>query len=255
MDPLPTVVLVAGAFHVASVMDLLASQLEQLGLKTRTYGLASVNRPDLTVKDDIAALTNEVFHPLIVDEGKDIVLYLHSYAGFVASAAIAGLSKAERSAKGEEGGIVGLIYQSAFIPSEGDTLLDLFGGKLAPWLKANYETGLAKALTPIQTFYTDVPEHVATKASLDVLDQSLAIFHAPSGPICYGTKHFDRRRVYIHTSQDETLPPFVQDLYVEKSDVEWVVRKIDAAHSPFLSQPERLGELAVGIVKGFVETY
>lgn len=136
MDSLPTIVLVSGAFHLPSCMDLLASQLEQSGLKTCTYGLVSVNRPDLGVEDDTAALINNL-QPLVIDEGKDIVLYLHSYAGFVGSAAIAGLSKSERLAKGEEGGIVGLIYQSAFIPIERDTLLGMLGGEFAPWLEVN----------------------------------------------------------------------------------------------------------------------
>ncbi|KAI4179299.1 MAG: hypothetical protein L6R41_007921 [Letrouitia leprolyta] len=235
-------------------MDLLASQLEQSGLKTCTYGLVSVNRPDLGVEDDTAALINNL-QPLVIDEGKDIVLYLHSYAGFVGSAAIAGLSKSERLAKGEEGGIVGLIYQSAFIPIERDTLLGMLGGEFAPWLEVNHETGLAKPLSPIQTFYPDVPEDLARKASLDVLDHSLGIFHVPSGPVYYGTKHYDRRKVYIHTSKDETLPPFAQDLYTEKSGVEWDVKRIETGHSPFLSQPERLSEMVVDVVRGFVDTY
>lgn len=77
----------------------------------------------------------------------------------------------------------------------------------------------------------------------------------PSGPVYYGTKHYDRRKVYIHTSKDETLPPFAQDLYTEKSGVEWDVKRIETGHSPFLSQPERLSEMVVDVVRGFVDTY
>ncbi|KAL9003167.1 MAG: hypothetical protein Q9188_003954 [Gyalolechia gomerana] len=244
----PTIVLVSGAYHVPSMMDLLAARLEQSGYRTRTSGLVSVDRPDLSVEDDIAALTNDLLRPLIVEEHRDIVLYLHSYAAFPCSAAIAGLSKSERSTKRQEGGIVGLVYQSAFIPIEGDTVLGMLGGKLAAWQEVN-------ALTPKEIFYNDVPEPLATEASKKVSDQSLAIFHPSSGPVFYGTEHFNNRRVYIHTTKDQALPPFAQRLFVENSGVEWDVRRIDAAHCPFLSEPTMLAEMLVGLTKGFVATY
>ena len=41
-----------------------------------------------------------MMRPLTEEQGKNIVLYLHSYAGLPGSDAIAGLSKAERAAKG-----------------------------------------------------------------------------------------------------------------------------------------------------------
>lgn len=128
----PTIVLVTGAFHVESVMDVLGAQLQQAGYNTRTKGLVTANGPGLSVKDDTTALL-DLLQPLIVNQGKDIVLYLHSYAGFPGSAAIGGLSKKERTAKGQQGGIVGLIYQSAFIPQQGDTLVKMIGGSYAPW--------------------------------------------------------------------------------------------------------------------------
>jgi hypothetical protein len=128
----PTIVLVTGAFHVDSVMDVLGARLQEAGYNTRTKGLVTVNGPGLSVKDDATAL-RDLLQPLIIDQGKDVVLYLHSYAGFPGSAAIGGLSKKERTAKGQQGGIVGLVYQSAFIPQQGDTLVKMIGGSYAPW--------------------------------------------------------------------------------------------------------------------------
>ena len=133
----PTVVLVPGAFHVDSAMDLLGAQLAQAGYNTRTLGLLTVNRPRLSVKDDAVALVAELLYPLIEQQGRDVVLYLHSYAGFPGSAAIKGMSKAERLAAGKQGGILGLIYQSAFVPKQGNTLLQMIGGSYAPWQDPN----------------------------------------------------------------------------------------------------------------------
>ena len=131
--PALTIVLVPGAFHVDSAMDLLGAQLQRKGYNTRTWGLKTVNKPNVSVREDSLLLAEGILKPLIEQQSKDVVLYLHSYAGFPGSAAIAGFSKAERSAKGLQGGIIGLIYQSAFVPKEGDTLLQMIGGKYAPW--------------------------------------------------------------------------------------------------------------------------
>ena len=133
----PTIVLVPGAFHVDSSMDLLGAQMAQAGYNTRTMGLITVNHPKVNVQADAVELLITILSPLIEQQGKDVVLYLHSYAGFPGSTVIKGLSKQERLAAGKQGGILGLIYQSAFIPKEGNTLLQMIGGSYAPWQDAN----------------------------------------------------------------------------------------------------------------------
>ncbi|KAL8956593.1 MAG: hypothetical protein Q9193_005925, partial [Seirophora villosa] len=178
----PTIVLVPGAFHLNSAMDLFGAELEKVGLNFRSMGLPTVNHAGLTVQDDVQALLTELLNPLIITEGKDIVLYLHSYAGFPASAAIAGLSKQERSAKGENGGIVGLIFQSAFCPTPGDTLLKMIGGKYAPWQAPDIATGLIHVTNPKPTFYADVKEPLATQSAQQIQGQSIDSFTSASGP-------------------------------------------------------------------------
>lgn len=140
MDASPKFVLVPGAFHLQSAMDILESQLTEAGYTTHSFGLPTVDNAKLTITDDAIALEGEVLHPLIEQQGKDVVLYLHSYAGFPGSAAIKDYSKAERLAAGKQGGIIGLIYQSAFIPLPGDSLLKMLGGKHAPWQKPDVIT-------------------------------------------------------------------------------------------------------------------
>ena len=133
MSSNPTIILITGAFHVDSHMHFLSSQLEQDGYSTRTMGLVTVNNARLSVEDDVTALRTQLLIPLIKQQGKDVVLYLHSYAGIPGSTAIEGFSKAQRAAKGQKGGIIGLIYQSAFTPTEGRTLIQMIGGAYAPW--------------------------------------------------------------------------------------------------------------------------
>ena len=128
-----TFVFIPGAFHVDAHLDILGGELQKAGYNTRALGLITVNQPKLTIKDDVTEMLAVLLNPLIVQQGKDIVLYLHSYAGFPGSAAIKGLSKQARLAQGLSGGIVGLVYQSAFVPQPGMSLLDMIGGHYASW--------------------------------------------------------------------------------------------------------------------------
>ena len=144
MAPNPLIVLVPGAFHLDSSMNLLAAELQKAGYKTHSFGLLTVNRAHKTVKDDAIALHIALSYPFIETHGMDVVLYLHSYAGFPGSAAIGGLSKTERSAKGLKGGIIGLIYQSAFLPKPTDTLLGMANGNYAPWQAPNVSLEIQK---------------------------------------------------------------------------------------------------------------
>ena len=110
-------------------------------------------------------------------------------------------------------------------------------------------------IDPKTTFYADVPEPLASEASNQIYGQSLASFNSPSGATHYGDKFYDNRRVYIHTNQDQALPPFAQDAFVANSGVAWKVQKLDTSHSPFLSEPAQLAFIVEQDVKVIQATY
>ncbi|KAL8998046.1 MAG: hypothetical protein Q9169_002814 [Polycauliona sp. 2 TL-2023] len=255
MNVLPTIVLVPGAFHVKSAVDLLNEQLKDAGFSTESFGLATVGRPQITIEDDAAALFTQVLEPLIEQHGKDIVLYLHSYAGFPGSTAIRGLSKTERLAAGKRGGMLGLIYQSAFIPKPENTLLQMIGGQFAPWQDPDTKNGLVNLIDPKTTFYADVSEPLATKAVKELRPQSLLCFNMASGEVFYGGAVYDKRRTYLHSNKDQAHPPFAQDAFVSGSGVEWDVQQLDTSHSPFFSEPKQLAAVVIANVKAFIATY
>ncbi|KAL8901437.1 MAG: hypothetical protein Q9192_000543 [Flavoplaca navasiana] len=143
-------------------MDLLRSQLEDIGQNTTTFGLVTINQPKLKVQDDAAALNIQVLQPLTEDQGKDTVLYVHSYAGFPGSAAIKGLSKTERLAAGKRGGILGLI-----------------------------RTGLASVIDPKATFYADVAEPVASEATDQTRPQSILSLNTALSQTFYDLPAYD----------------------------------------------------------------
>lgn len=70
------------------------------------------------MSDDIAFIQQQLVQPLI-EKGKDIMLVCHSFAEYSRAAAALGYSKKENTAKGYDGGIIGLVFISAFLVSEG----------------------------------------------------------------------------------------------------------------------------------------
>ena len=110
-------------------------------------------------------------------------------------------------------------------------------------------------INPKATFYADVVEPLATQAADRILPQSLLSFNTALSQTFYDLHAYDNRRTYLHTNQDQALPPFAQDAFVAGSGVKWDVEKLDTSHSPFFSEPKQLAAIVVAKIKAFVATY
>lgn len=131
-----TVVIVPGAWHPASLYDGFVSRLQESGYGAVVAAYPSVDSPNpktATCEQDAQAVRQQCLS-LIENESKDVLLVCHSYGGIPGGGAAAGLSKKERVQKGKQGGILGLVYMSAFVVPEGSSLLTFLGGKHAPYL-------------------------------------------------------------------------------------------------------------------------
>jgi pimeloyl-ACP methyl ester carboxylesterase len=160
-----------------------------------------------------------------------VVLCGHSYGGMVISQAATALRKVAR-----------LVYLCAFMPLEGQSLLAIGAGKLAPWIK---ELADGRTLPDLnraaELFFGDC----------DAATQSWAVKQLrpqPAAPFSEAVTQPAWRAIastYIVCTQDRALPPELQRLFAaQASDV----RELAASHSPFLSQPERLAELLAGCI-------
>ena len=98
-------------------------------------------------------------------------------------------------------------------------------------------------------------EPLATRAIDLIRPQSLLSFNTPSAQVYYGIAAYDYRRVYLHTTQDQALPPFAQDAFVAGSGIKWDVVKLDTSHDPFFSAPEKLAEIVTAKLHAFLATY
>lgn len=137
--PLPSIVIVPGAWHSPLHYQDLINQLQEAGYTTICNSLPSLNpsNPDeIGVSDDAAFIKDKLLTP-ILSAGKEVILVAHSYGGSPAGVAAKGLSISERKEKGEERGIVGLVYITALLVPEGVSLKSAVGGKFHPWVNIN----------------------------------------------------------------------------------------------------------------------
>ena len=59
----------------------------------------------------------------------------------------------------------------------------------------------------------------------------------------------------MHTKEDQALPPFAQDMFVNASGVTWNILKLDTGHSPFLSEPVHVAKIIDEITKDFLASF
>ena len=108
---------------------------------------------------------------------------------------------------------------------------------------------------PKKIFYADVSDTLGTEAANQIYPQSLLSFNSPSGPVCYQDPAYNGRRVYMHTKEDQALPPLAQDMFVKDSGVMWKILKLDTGHSPFLSEPVHVAGIVDENTKDFLASF
>ena len=135
-----TILVLPGAWLHPSTYDTFISRLQHLSFPTVYASYPSLDPSNPATADaanDAVAVLKGTLLPLIADEGKDVVIVMHSYGGVPGSAAARGLSKAQRSRERKKGGVVGLIHVSGFVLPGGASVADGQGGSLPSWVKEN----------------------------------------------------------------------------------------------------------------------
>jgi len=136
----PTILLITGAFTTTQCYDRMVPLLEQAGYPTAVAAPASCASTDIyghTAASDGNGLLEEQLLPLI-NEGKDVVVFAHSFGATCLSGADRQLSKAERASQGLKGGVVGLAYISFALAKDGASQIEYLGGTWPPFCKLHY---------------------------------------------------------------------------------------------------------------------
>ncbi|KEF57719.1 uncharacterized protein A1O9_05637 [Exophiala aquamarina CBS 119918] len=207
----PTVLIVHGAWHVPSHYRLLEKNLEQRGFEVALPmhpTCNNANLPNKTLGDDLAHIRHVATG--LVAKQKSVIVLMHSYSGVVGTGALSGLMA--NPAKPDDGGIVAMVYMSALIPFEGESLAGIFGGKLPPWLTPDESTGLIRVEDPAMHFYSDLSP---SEQEHGIKEQVVHPITAQLSPIAsVSWREMSGRIWYLICEGDRGLPPFVQEMMI-----------------------------------------
>jgi pimeloyl-ACP methyl ester carboxylesterase len=128
----PTIVLVHGAWLTPDCWSLVTSQLKEYGYPFQAIQLPSAGGDLATTVEDDAAHIRMTTSELAAT-GKDVILVLHSYGGIPGTESAKGLLKKDREAEQKTGGIISMVYVTAFLLPLGASL-GSFLGDMPPWV-------------------------------------------------------------------------------------------------------------------------
>ncbi|KAG9203521.1 hypothetical protein G6514_002889 [Epicoccum nigrum] len=245
MSPLPTVLLIPGAWHTPTCYTPLLTHLHSLGYPTATAALPSVGpSPGLsTWAADIASIIS-VLAPL-VDAGKRVIVAAHSYGSLPAGEAIKKFLSCDREARGETGGVAHLVYISAFVLPAGAALMDALGGQDLPWFKVSDDKSNVYPVNPQEVFYNDLAAGEQERHSKALEPFSYAMFKQKTS-----WAPWERVAVsYVFCTLDGAIPLQVQRGMVQRAGGRWREVVLEAGHSPFLSRVGETAEAIVGAVR------
>ncbi|GJC83264.1 hypothetical protein CT0861_06105 [Colletotrichum tofieldiae] len=241
----PTFVLAPGAWHKAACYSPAQQILESQGYSVEAVEYPSVGAepPTKGLNDDAAAVRSVLQR--LADEGKEIVLVVHSYGGLVGANAVKGLGYKQRAKEGKKGGVVTFVYLTAFVVPAGKCIREMLGGQFLPWMKFETRGWLTSrqgnyvyALTPEEIFYHDVEPDTRRKAIEQLQHQSAAVF---DDVVTYEPWH-DIDSMFFFCDEDKAIPLAIQQHMAGLLGPNAITFSSKASHSPFLSKPEDVAE-------------
>jgi len=232
--PDATILLVQGSFQTPLVYQHLTSGLQNKGYSTFYPSLPSCSNvsaadfPSKALDDDTNAVKS-VLERLVNDEGKRVVVVMHSYGGLVGSNAISKeLSYSHRNAVGKAGGVIHLFYFAAFVLDEGQSVLGAFGKSENNDVKVRL-SNVANTTVPLgdlptaqedgrmylkngaALLYNDLPAQEATMWGERLIPQSHAVQNTEI--TCAAWKYVPS--TYLVCENDKAAPVQYQQMFAE----------------------------------------
>ena len=106
---------------------------------------------------------------------------------------------------------------------------------------------------PKPPLYQDVSPDLANAAVLSATSPCLTSFRSPCPAATWDAEHFKGRCAYIRTGNDRAVPHEVQNMMLQGTGQEWIIRDVDTGHSPQLAAPEKLCGIILELAKRFEE--
>ena len=227
--------LVHGAFHGAWCWQKLVAALEKRGHRAKAIDLPGQGEDQTPLKEvTLDTMVDKIIAEMSDLPGK-VVLVGHSLGGIPIT--VTGEKVPDR--------IKALVYLSAFLPRNGEALLDIENRNPKPVVPVSMTfdseriSGTIMADKVRDIFYHDCSDTDIADAKARLRPQALA---ALMTKVHVTSERLGRiPKVYVECTEDRALSIEMQRDMVSKSPpVD--VRSLPASHSPFLSMPDKLAD-------------
>jgi pimeloyl-ACP methyl ester carboxylesterase len=212
-----THLLVHGAWHGAWCWDKVVAELPDHDV--RRVELPSAGNPAAGLTEDARVVRDAV---AAIDG--PVVVTAHSYGGMVASRALAGLPN-----------VAHIVYLCSFVLDTEDSLLATAGGAPLPWWIMR-EDGLIDVKDPVDVFFHDLPDALATASVADLVPQSYRAFTERQAETAWRTIP----TTYLVATEDHAVPVTAQRVMAARCGRKF---ELASSHSPFLSHPDYVASL------------
>jgi len=227
--------LVHGAFHGAWCWGKTVAELEKRGHRAKAIDLPGQGEDQTPLKEvTLNTMVDRIIAEMAGLAGQ-VVLVGHSLGGIPIS--VTGEKAPDR--------VQALVYLSAFLPRDGEALLDIENRNPKPVVPVSMIFDAERVSGTImpdkvrEIFYHDCSDEDVADASARLRPQALA---ALMTKVHLTPERFGRiPRVYIECTDDRALSIDMQrDMIAKSPPVD--VPSLPASHSPFLSMPDKLAE-------------
>ena len=217
-------ILVHGAWHGGWCWSEVVPLLEKNRLDVTTLDLPSAGGGGDLYADA------EVLRDAIGSSEEPAVVVGHSYGGAVITEGAAGCEQVSQ-----------LVYVCAFQLDVGESLLGVLNHEVPPWIVVDEGAGSSSVPDPVPVFYGDVEPSLATASAARLAPQSLTSFAEPLTKAAWR----DVPSTYLACTEDQAIPYPAQQGMSQRSGT---VHTLKSSHSPFLSQPQAVAEVILGLV-------
>jgi pimeloyl-ACP methyl ester carboxylesterase len=252
----PTIVIVHGYAHTPLTFTKFINLLQSCGYETNAPFLPSctgMRPPNNSFKDDTQLVRRLL--QILVDQGKTIIMVLHSYGGIVGCEALQGLDINTRRKQGKSGGIAHLIGIAAHFCATGfkitDIITEMGDEESIPLAFDIKEDGSSFFQHPKLQLFGELPENEQEELLLTLSHANWNVFESKV--------QFEGWRdvplTYIHTTKDMTLPAHYQQRIMEKlknAGVTFDVVTMETGHSAYLTKTEACLEVINNVVSNLV---
>ncbi|KAJ6594115.1 Alpha/beta hydrolase fold-1 [Mycena capillaripes] len=244
----PTLVLVPGVLHTTVHTQILVQSLHAKGYPTEVISHPTIGPLAATAPANADAVNlRQVLEELVSNQQKDVILFCHSYGGIPGSQGVNGLERSARAKAGKKGGIIKLVYLTAILPREGETVLQTMteaGISPGDWTDMGPIAGTVVANSKVSVaLYHDLADDQAEHWASKLEPMSMHAGGTPAINVCWGA---DVPKVYIFCKKDRVFSLEEQRCMLERvqgDKSKWDTYEMDCGHSPFLSHVEELTEI------------